>query len=191
MNTFPTPVARTPLADLPLLLGALSLEERPLSGKVSLRGNAGDSAFVEALSARFSGALPTQVGQRVESGQASLWCLGPDEWRLQCELDAVEDTLAQLRDAFGQCHASAVDVSDYYTELALSGQATRDVLAKLTPLDVSAEGFPAGSQAATRMAKCSVLLHMVRDDQAVLCVRWSHAEYLWDYLCEAAREYNH
>ncbi|MEM9603629.1 MAG: sarcosine oxidase subunit gamma family protein [Pseudomonadota bacterium] len=184
-----TPAARTALQDTNALNGAVSVRELPLSGKIAVRGAADDAAFAATL-APGDNPLPTAVGERAEADGVRVVCLGPDEWQVHVPLDRVDAEVTRLRDGFGTAHSAVVDVSDYFTVLELGGVATREVLAKLTPLDVSAQALPAGSTRQTRMAKCTVLLTIQSDHCARLQVRWSHAEYLHDYLVEAAREFN-
>jgi len=184
------PVARTALDGRSALDGAVALRELPLRGKLTLRGDRADAAFARAVQAVSASELPIAVGETAVAGGISLTCLGPDEWMLCCPLEETDALHGRLLSSASDSHMAVVDVSDYYTELELSGGHTRDVLAKLTPLDVSATALVAGTVVATRMAKTSTVLHMATDDSAVIQVRWSHAEYLWDYLIEAAREYN-
>ena len=189
-NTTQAPVARTALHGQAALNGAVSVRELGLSGKITVRGSASDPSFSSSLVANGL-ACPKVVGERVEQDGVKVICLGPDEWQVHLALDRVEAEVDRLRSAFSDLHAAVVDVSDYYTVLELSGAHTRDVLAKLTPLDVTADAMPAGTSQQTRMAKCSVLLTIQSDHCARLQVRWSHAEYLRDYLVESAREYIH
>lgn len=189
-STVTAPVPRTALQAKSPVNGAMSIRELPLSGKLNVRGRSEDAAFAAALSASAGGELPVAINARVEQGGIRLLCTGPDEWLLQVPLDGLAAEQARLQAAFAGMHAAVVDVSDYFTVIELGGIHTRDVLAKLTPLDVTSDALPAGTFRQTRMAKCSVLLAIQSDHCARLQVRWSHAEYLWDYLAEACREYN-
>ncbi|MEM6988806.1 MAG: sarcosine oxidase subunit gamma family protein [Pseudomonadota bacterium] len=188
-TTQDNPTARTALHGQPVLNGAISVRELALSGKISVRGDVAQAQFAQALVPQ-DAKVPTSVGDRIEHDGVRVLCVGPDEWLLHLALDKVAAEIDRLQHALTGQHAAVVDVSDYYTVLELSGVHTRDVLAKLTPLDVTAEAMPTGANQQTRMAKCSVLLMMQSDHCARLQVRWSHAEYLRDYLEEAAREYN-
>lgn len=183
------PIARTALAGQDAINGVVSVRELALSGKVTLRGDSDDAQFTSGL-VPAEMAFPARVGERVEHNGVRVLCVGPDEWLLQMPLNRVEHEIERMQSAFAGLHTAVVDVSDYYTVLELAGVHTRDVLAKLTPLDVTSEAMPVGTSWRTRMAKCTVLLTIQSEHCARVQVRWSHAEYMRDYLAEAAREYN-
>ena len=160
--------ARTPLADLPAIVtGTHTLTEQPLSGKLNLRGNPRDAAFLGAVEQTLV-ALPAQANTvtRRQSIMAS-W-LGPDEWLITTPLDQVANHAAQLRSALAQ------------------------ILATATPLDLRAHAFAPGQCAQTRLGHAGILLWAIDDTPTYdIQIRWSFAQYLFDLLargiadCEA------
>jgi sarcosine oxidase, subunit gamma len=172
---------------------AVRLAERPHTGKLNLRGDAHDRAFMAAVGRALGMVLPTDPNTAIAAGGvAALW-LGPDEWLLTCQPGSERNLAAGLRDALAGVHAAVTDVTDARTVIRIEGPAARDALAKGCPLDLHPRAFPAGAVAQTRLAKADVLLHRVDDggDDAVpgfdLCVARSFAGYLWAWLEEACR----
>lgn len=184
--------ARTPLADLPAIVtGTHTLTEQPLSGKLNLRGNPRDAAFLGAVEQTLV-ALPAQANTvtRRQSIMAS-W-LGPDEWLITTPLDQVANHAAQLRSALGQSPFALTDVSDYTTTLRLRGPQAAQILATATPLDLRAHAFAPGQCAQTRLGHAGILLWAIDDTPTYdIQIRWSFAQYLFDLLargiadCEA------
>lgn len=186
-----SPVKVSPVAGLPGPAGGIALEERAFLGKVNLRGDAGDEAFSRAAGSVLGCAPPTRPNTVADSGDHTVFWLGPDEWQIHCSEDARHDLVERLRSALKGQHSAVVDVSDYYVVMRLSGVRTVEVLGKGTPLDVHSRAFPAGTCAQTRFGHATVLLHKVSDDTMDLQVRWSFAEYVWSYIVDGTQEYRH
>lgn len=183
------PKKSSPLAGLPPPGGGISLEERPFVGKVVLRGDCGDDAFIDAVKGVAGCAVPVKPNTVADGDDLKIFWLGPNEWQVHCPEDAQQGLIARLRDALAGQHAAVVDVSDYYVVMRLSGRMTIEVLAKGTPLDLHARAFPAGRCAQTHFGHATVLLHKVEDRVVDLQARWSFAEYVWSFIVDGTREY--
>jgi sarcosine oxidase subunit gamma len=170
--------------------GGVAIDERPLLGKVIVRGDADDAAFRDGVRAAVGADLPTEANT-VSAGEGVLICwLGPNEWQVTTAEDGQGAVAGALRDRLAGQHAAVVDVSDYYTTLRVAGPRARDVLVKGTPLDLHPRVFGPGRCAQTRFAQATVLI--VQHDEVPsydVQVRWSMAEYLLDWLEDAALEY--
>lgn len=184
-----SPAKASPLSGVPGPFGGLTLVERPFLGKVNLRGDAGDEAFVEAVRGVVGCAPPAEPNTAANGGDCVVFWLGPDEWQIHCSEDGQGELVAKLRAALEGRHSAVVDVSDYYVVMRLSGPRTLEVLSKGTPLDVHPRSFHTGACAQTRFGHATVLLHKVSDDAVDLQVRWSFAEYVWSYIVDGTREY--
>jgi heterotetrameric sarcosine oxidase gamma subunit len=83
------------------------------------------------------------------------------------------------------------DVTCSYAGFCLLGQRPAEVLRHLTPLDVSAPAFPAGSCAETILAGVQTLLvHPPADSfppSLRVYVAWDLGEYVWEQILEAGR----
>lgn len=184
-----SPVKASPLAGLRGPAGGITLEERAYLGKVNLRGDAGNEAFVQAVSKALDCGPPTEPNTVADRGNYTVFWLGPDEWQIHCAENARQNLIDELQAVLDGQHSAVVDVSDYYVVMRLSGARTLEVLSKGTPLDLHPRAFATGACAQTRFGHATVLLHKVADDTVDLQVRWSFAEYVWTHIVDGTREY--
>ncbi len=168
--------------------GTNSLREMGLKGKLNIRGDAGDPAFVAGVKAVLGLEPPVRANTYNEYQSFRLFWLGPDEWLLHCDLDATGSLEEGLAQSLSGTHHAVTEVSDYYTVLRLRGPDAAAILRRGCPLDLYHEAFPTGNIAQTRFGHASVLLHYHGDGETWdIQVRWSYAEYVWDYLASAMR----
>jgi sarcosine oxidase subunit gamma len=154
---------RSPLADHPLAAGdGVRLTEIPFRTAVNVQGAA---------------TFPTPPPGRVlDWGERSVLWLGPSEW-LVVDGDPID-------------LPGGVDVSASRTTIELSGPHARDVVEKGCTLDLHPRTFTTGRCAHTTMARTQVILWQTADAPVYhLLVRGSFAQYLADWLVDAAREY--
>ncbi len=170
------------------LEGRNSLREMGRKGKLNLRGNPGDAAFSAAVQKAFGMELPLRANTYNEFQSRRLFWLGPDEWLLHCDMDDIDALTETLSAELGNVHHAVTDVSDYYTVIRLRGPDAVTLLRKGCPLDLHHTAFPTGNIAQTRLGHASVLLHYHDDGETWdIQVRWSFAEYVWDYLLSGMR----
>ena len=168
--------------------------ERAEVGKIDLRGDPHDRAFMAAVGRVLDLVLPTEPCTSASKGQVSaLWC-GPDAWLLTCPYGDVALFMTSLREALGDVHAALTEVSDGRVVLRVSGPNAREVLAQGCPLDLHPRAFAPGSVAGSVLAKTEVLLHLVGEEEVGgpvfdLYVGRSFVHYLWAWLTEAGLEY--
>jgi sarcosine oxidase subunit gamma len=159
--------------------GDIQLAEHADVGKVILRGDSEDAAFLAA------------VRDAVETLPLSALWLSPDEWMLTCAGGSEANVSNALSSALTSQHAAVVDVTDSRTVLRLSGLRARDVLAKGCALDLHRRSFALGDVAQTMLAKAAVILHQSADDGEEsgpvfdIYVPRSFADYLWSWLADA------
>jgi sarcosine oxidase, subunit gamma len=170
------------------------LGERQDLGKIDLRGDAHDRAFMAAVGRVLDLLLPTETCTAAAKGQIGALSLGPDEWLLTCPASGVPGLVGALRAALQGVHAAITDLTDGRVALRLAGPSARAVLAKGTPLDLHPRAFPPGRCAGTLLAKAAVLIHLVDDEpergpRFDVYVGRSFAHYLWTWLEDAGREY--
>ena len=186
--------ARPALAPQALRPRGIRLSERVGLGKIDLRGNPGDRAFMTGVGRVLDLLLPTEPnGSASKNAITALW-LGPDQWLLTCPADDVAFFISSLREALADVHAAITDQSDGRVAFALSGPSARDVLAKGCPLDLHPRSFTPGSSAQSLLAKADVLIHLRADEPRHgpsfdLYVARSFAHYLWAWLEDAGIEY--
>jgi sarcosine oxidase subunit gamma len=166
----------------------IRLREVPFLTLLTLRVTPGTPAA--AAAARALGApLPlapntTSAGESVEV----LW-MGPDEWLVVAPPGA-EHHLEVVERALAGEHGTVVDVAAQRTGIELAGARSRDVLLKGCALDLHPRAFGVGRCAQTLLARAQVVLHARTDEPAYrLFVRASFAEYVAEWLLDAAGEY--
>lgn len=173
----------------------LSLSEVPYRGLVNLRLNAQESrTHLELLSASLGVKLPLSANTVTDTEHARCLWLGPDEWLLISKTRPGPEFASEISETLGSVHHSAKDVSDNYTSMRLSGAKARDVLSKLTPFDIHQSIFTAGQCAQTVMAKSSVILDMIEDEDGhaafEITLRRSFAAYVWERVQDAGGEFD-
>lgn len=180
------PVARGPLDGRRDLSGeGVALRIVPFRAKFVLRGE--PDAIRGPVQETLGLALP-EPGRMSAGEDATILWIGPDEVWLLGEPGGIAPRLSGI-------HHQLVDVSDYYAEIELSGSHAREVLMKLSTLDLHSRGFSAGRVAGSMFGRTQATLWQARSDDAEggpvfrLLVRWTMADYLWCVLAEAGREF--
>ena len=83
------------------------------------------------------------------------------------------------------------DVSDYYLTIRLSGKKSIEVLTKGCPLNFKKYLNAKDTCAQSYISKATVFIDCLAEDQIFdISVRWSFAEYLWDWLKDASLEFS-
>lgn len=192
-----TKLRRTPLGDLADELAAVGgpdsvrFAERPFRVQVELR--AATDAPVWRLYETLGLMLPRDVGYVASTGDRDALCLAPRWWLVAQSPEpapALECTLAARLRAAGGSAVSAVDVSAQRTTIDVSGPNARDVLAHGCSVDLHPRAFAPGRCTQTTLAKAQVVLHQLDETPTFrLLVRASFAQYLAEWLLDAATEY--
>ena len=100
------------------------------------------------------------------------------------------ELIARLRAAVAGQFVTFVDLSEGMVSLAMSGEYSRDVLAKGCTLDLHRDRFLAGDCAQTNLAKASMLIALPQAGSRFdIIVRRSFAEYIALWLRHAGSEY--
>lgn len=191
----PKAIARTPaIAPAQLRPRGIRLGERQRLGKIDLRGDPGDRAFMTGVGRVLDLLLPTEPNSSASKNSITALWLGPDQWLLTCPIDDTAFFINSLRDALNDTHCAITDISDGRVSFSLAGPSARDVLAKGCPLDLHPRVFETGQCAQSLLAKVDVLLHLRADDPQSgptfdLYVARSFAHYLWAWLEDAGLEY--
>lgn len=170
--------------------GLVQVEELRAQGMITLRGDFSDAKFVKTVTDLAGVAMPAQrqavFGQAVLDGTRGLLWMSPDELLLLCTYAEAPFLLAKLEQGLAQFHALAVNVSDARACFTLQGAATREVLAKLAPVDMSKDGFAVGQVRRTRLAQVAAAFWLTADDSAqIVCFR-SVGDYMFNLLKTAA-----
>ncbi len=190
------PVRRSPLDGREALAdpaGRARLEIRDFPGKLILRGK--PDTIRTGVKKALGVELPEKSPETASGASATLLWLSPDEWMVLTGKGEETGVQHALEQALAGMHHQVADVTDYYTVLALSGTGARDILMKLTMLDLHERAFNAGEVRGTMLMHTQAVLYQSGADDAAggptfdIVVRWSMADYLWCLVAECGREF--
>ncbi len=189
------PVRRSPLEHRQPISsgnGEATLTERKFIGKLIIRGDAGQ---IGPLMESASGiTLPTVPCTSVVAGERIALWLGPSEWMLLTPESEERTVSTAIETALAGQYHQVTDVTDYYTVIRIGGAKAREMLMKLTTLDMHPAKFPEGAVKGSIFGRVPAVLHCPTGASADapdfdLVIRRSHADYLWCLLALAGREY--
>ncbi len=170
-----------PLESRAFAISGISLTPANEAERVSLR--AGKEA-VAALGAACGVALPAMIGDSSAENGARAMKLGPDEWTIIAPHGT--GLPAKIAETSGYLF-SAVDISHRNTAIIVEGRKAANTLNSGCPRDLSLTAFPVGACTRTLLAKSEIVLLREGEHRfRVECWR-SFSDYVWNYLCDAAR----
>lgn len=190
-----SPVRRTPLAHRSRIegeAGAAALWEVPHLGKFILRADR--HVAVERLRAALGLGLPFDALTSSTVATTSFLWMGPDEWMLVTAPHEADLRAREASEALAGTHHQLVEVTDYYTTIEVAGRRARELLMKLTTLDLHPRAFHPGMVTGAIFGRANATLWLPAEateagDGFRLFVRWSMADYLWCVLADAGREW--
>ena len=167
------------------------------AAKLDVRGNDVLSAIARRLSlpAPVTGTV-THLSPPVSTRNGLLCCLTP----LHARLFVPADTAARIATRWARAHAAdtrpvrarLTDVTSAYTVIQVSGPRGREVLRKLTALDLGTEAFLDLACAQTGIAGVHALI-LRADMRALLsfqvCCGREFGAFVWDAILDAGREF--
>ncbi len=166
--------------------GFVAVEEMPPRGMITLRGDLSSAELQGAATGATGCALPGPL-QAQSNAETGLAWMSPDEVLVLLPYGDVAGTLTTMTAALAGHRHLLADVSDARAVFRLTGPGLREVLAKLTPADMSPEAFPVGAFRRTRLAQAPAALWLRNPEMAeVMCFR-SVAQYVFDLLANAAK----
>lgn len=158
--------------------GIAEITRLPSPGMVALRGDLADAGLAGALGIAVPGLRRWTEG----AGGRALW-MSPDE--LLLIVPDAPAAIARIEGALTGGRFTLADVSDLRAVFGIRGAHSRDVLAKLMPVDFA--DVPTGSVRRTRAAQVPALIWCDGADAfGLMCMR-SVADYMADLLKTAAR----
>lgn len=166
--------------------GFAKVEETGLRGMITVRGDLASKEVAAAVKAATGAEMPEL--RKVTSGEngAVAW-MSPDELLVVVDYDAANAAVATMSDALKATHALVANVSDARAVFRLIGDSSRDVLAKLAPVDFAKDAFGVGDIRRSRIAQVPAAVWANADGSfEVICFR-SVAQYVFDVLKVSAR----
>ncbi|GAA6178604.1 sarcosine oxidase subunit gamma family protein [Shimia sp. NS0008-38b] len=165
--------------------GFAKVEDTGLRGMITVRGDLMSKEMATAVKTVTGADMPAQRKVMDGAKGAAAW-MSPDELLIIVDYDTVTKTVAALTDALSGSHALVANVSDARAVFRVSGDSSRDVLAKLAPVDFSPDVFAAGDIRRSRMAQVPAAIWGNADGSfEVICFR-SVGQYVFDLLSVSA-----
>ncbi|TNC63216.1 sarcosine oxidase subunit gamma [Rubellimicrobium roseum] len=155
-------------------------------GMISLRGDHGDAALREAVTAVTGTAFPERLRIEGTSERGAAW-MSPDELLIFVPRDEAVAAVARLSEALAGVHHLVADVSDMRVCLRLDGPGAREVLAKLSPADLHPEAFGPGTFRRSRLGQLAAGFWLEGEGARVICFR-SLADYALALLRQSGRD---
>jgi sarcosine oxidase subunit gamma len=154
---------------------------------ITLRGDLSSEALAKAVKATTGVSIPPMGGINSGAKGAVAW-MSPDELLLLVDHAKADAAVAKLDKALSGSHMLAVNVSDARAMFSLEGTGIRDVLAKSSPANLSADAFKVGEIRRTRLGQLPVAFWLSSDNNAsVVCFR-SVGEHVFNGLKAAAQK---
>ncbi|SMP35264.1 sarcosine oxidase subunit gamma [Shimia sagamensis] len=161
--------------------GFAKVEETGLRGMITVRGDLTSKEMAAAVKTATGAAVPVQRKVAVGGSGVVAW-MSPDELLVVVDYDQAEATVVQMNEVLSGVHALVANVSDARAVFRLSGDGSRDVLAKLAPVDFAQDAFGSGGIRRSRIAQVPAAV-WGNDDGSfeIICFR-SVAQYVFDVL---------
>jgi len=153
-------------------------------GMISLRGDHGDAALRDAVTAITGTDFPERLRIEGTSERGVAW-MSPDELLIFVPRDEAVAAVAQLSGALAGVHHLVADVSDLRFCLRLDGPGAREVLAKLSPADLHPAVFGRGVFRRTRLGQLAAGIWLEGEGARVIGFR-SVSDYALALLRQSA-----
>lgn len=165
--------------------GLVRITARAPQGMITLRGDLGAASVIAAATEATGLDMPDPLRANCTDDHGLCW-MSPDELLVLCPYDAVATALGRMHETLAETHALAVDMSDARASFLVTGPHIRDVLAKITPADLTEPAFTIGTFRRTRLAQVPGAFWL-RDNETLqlICFR-SVAGYVFDLLRSSA-----
>lgn len=166
--------------------GYVTVTEAGLRGMITLRGDLGATKLKAAVK-KLTGADVPLVRQITVNADRGVAWMSPDELLLMVPYVEADSSVAALAKALNGTHHLVANVSDARALFRVEGATVREVLAKISPADLSPAGFAPRQVCRTRLAQVAGAFWLTDDETAeVVCFR-SVAAYVFGLLEHSAR----
>lgn len=165
--------------------GWVTVRDAGLRGMITLRGDL-DAPAVRAVCSTVTGcAFPDDL-RAVAQGNSGLCWMAPDEVLILVPYAQVFEALAQIDAALEGAHYMAKNVSDARSVIWVEGAGAREVMAKLSPVDLHPDAFAPGDFRRSRIGQVAAAFWL-REAEVfeVICFR-SVGDYAFSLLVASA-----
>ena len=165
-----------------------SMNEKKFIGKIALFGK--EDLFFEKISNKFDIILPTLPNTTTTNDKITALWLSQKEWLIVMNSSVDNEEVKSLQNELSDIHALAIDVSDRWTTINLSGDKALDVLSKGTSIDLDNSVFGTGACAQTTLWSVNVIIYKIDEKPTFdLFVDSTMAKFLWQWLEHSSKEY--
>ena len=166
--------------------GKVTVREGGLQGMITLRGDL-SNAKLKSVCKVVTGAAFPAMGQVTVNGDNALAWMSPDEALILVPHADTADAIAKIDKALKGQHYLAENLSDARALIFVEGTYSREVMAKIAPVDLHPSTFKTGDFRRTRLGQVAAAFWMKDDDTfAVICFR-SVADYTFKSLAAAVK----
>ncbi|MBQ2263534.1 MAG: sarcosine oxidase subunit gamma [Loktanella sp.] len=166
--------------------GEVTVREAGLRGMITLRGDLSDAAL-RGICTDVTGQDFPDRGKISAEGETAMCWMSPDEILILLPYAQVTGALGRIDAALQGQHHLAENVSDARALIFVEGEFAREVMAKVTPVDLHPAHFGPGDFRRSRLSQVPAAFWMPDEDTfAVICFR-SVAEYAFDLLVASAK----
>lgn len=182
---------RSALAGVARLRGGatLTVAEQPGSTLLHLEGARQGTELGSVLSTLGLADIPA-VGASGGRDGASLLGIGPSIWLLVMEPGTALPSTFAVAGPVGSAFVAAVDVSNAYTRIAITGPKADELLAKGCAIDLHPRRFPPDACAVAALAGMRCIIWHVAQEAFEILVGRSYAVSLWEWLRDVTAEYD-
>ena len=167
---------------------AFLMKEKLFLGKISLFGK--EDLFFEKISNKFNIALPTLPNTTTTNDKITALWLSQKEWLIVVNSSINNEEVESLQNEISNTHSLAIDVSDRWTTINISGNKVIDVLSKGTFVDLDNSVFGIGACAQTTLWTVNVIIYKIDSKPSFdLFVDSTMATFLWEWLEHSSKEY--
>ena len=165
-----------------------SMNEKKFICKIALFGK--EDLFFEKISNKLDITLPTLPNTTTTNDKITALWLSQKEWLLVVNSSTNNEEIELLQNELKNTHALAIDVSDRWTTINISGNKVIDVLSKGTFVDLDNSVFGIGACAQTTLWTVNVIIYKIDSKPSFdLFVDSTMATFLWEWLEHSSKEY--
>ena len=165
-----------------------SMNEKLFLGKIALFGK--EDLFFEKISNKLNITLPTSPNTTTNNDKITALWLSQKEWLIVVSPSIDTEEVKSLQNEIRDTHALAIDVSDRWTTISVSGNKAIDVLSKGASIDLDNTVFGVGACAQTTLWTVNVIMYRIDEKPTFdLFVDSTLAIFLWQWLDHSSKEY--
>ena len=159
----------------------------PARGMITVRGDLKSKKLIAGIVTLTDAVVPAPGQFSYRKKAAGCIWMSPDELLLSVDRKAVHASVETLQQALSGEHGLISNVSDARAIIQIKGPNTRDVLAKLTPANISAPVFQPGDVRRSRIAQVAAAFWMLDPETVELVCFRSSDDYVTGLLEQASR----